>query len=154
MTNSFSEPKKRHLPAASELTINQHPFHYRLIVEGSISKSFRRIMLLTALKKLHELFRTPGTSKIHHSDVSFLSNYYDGLREISFREAHDLTTPQARIGFEIKFRRHRATLTLRQLAKQAGISSAHLCQIERGKVTPHSRTLASINQALLECEGS
>jgi DNA-binding XRE family transcriptional regulator len=154
MVTGFTEVKRRHLPSASELAIHKHPFHYLLRVEGPISKSFRRIMLLTALKKLHELFRDPGEATIHHKDSDLMSNYYSEFREISLREAHDLTTPEARSGFILKLRRHRAKLTLRQLAKRARLNSAHLCQIEKGKVKPHPTTLVSIEQALLECESA
>lgn len=152
MIGKISEIRKNSSEKASELTLYQYPFRYRLRVEGNVSKSFRRILLLTALKKLHELFREPKEAVIAHDDSPTMNNYYDEFREISFREAHTIDGREAQKGLMLKLRRHQANLTLKQLALLANLNSAHLCQIEKGKVKPHVATLARIEQALLECK--
>jgi DNA-binding XRE family transcriptional regulator len=149
-----SEIKRKDFPSASELTLYQAPFRYRLRIEGNITKRLRRVILVTALKKLHELFREPKEATIYHQDSSLLNNYRTEFRETSLREAHTLKTAEEKSGFSLKIRRHSAKLTLRQLAHKANVNSAHLCQIEKGKVKPRPSTLKKIEQALLECKAS
>jgi DNA-binding XRE family transcriptional regulator len=145
---------RKELPSASEVTLFQHPFTYRIRVEGPTSKRIRRVMLLTALKKLHELFREPNESQIKHEDAARIINDYEYPPELRFREAHKLDSSESRRGFALKIRRHHAKLSLRQLAQLAKVNSAHLCQIEKGRVKPRPGTLKKIEQALLECEAS
>ena len=48
----------------------------------------------------------------------------------------------------IRQRRRAASLSLRQLAKESGISASHLARIERGNRSPSARTLHRIAQPL------
>lgn len=53
-----------------------------------------------------------------------------------------------RVGEKIRLVRERKTLTLRQVAQQAGVSESLISQIERNKVSPAIDTLLSIADAL------
>lgn len=48
----------------------------------------------------------------------------------------------------ITYERVARRMTLAQLAELAGITSAHLCNVEQGYATPSSRVLVAMAQAL------
>ncbi len=52
------------------------------------------------------------------------------------------------IGLEIRKQRHRANLTVQQLAQQAGLSQGMMSKIENGHTSPSLSTLAALAEAL------
>lgn len=52
------------------------------------------------------------------------------------------------IGPELRARRRRARLTLRQVADRAGIRVETLCRIEKSRTSPSARTLQAVVRAL------
>lgn len=63
-------------------------------------------------------------------------------------KAEDLMTASSNVGYKIRKIRQERNLTQAELAKQAGVSTGLIGQIESGKVEPSIKTLEKISSAL------
>jgi DNA-binding XRE family transcriptional regulator len=74
---------------------------------------------------------------------------YEDLREKAERPREDTSPLGAEsVGRDLRSRRHRARMTLSEVASKAGIAAETLSRIETGKTNPSVRTVRSILRAL------
>ena len=135
----------------STLEIYLPPFWIKIQITGPTSGRGRRTILLMIFRKLRELWDEFRDVDIYHVTRGFLWTVLPP-RPISFRETPLLDTPLRRVGYALRFRRHRNRLTLREVSELTGINLGHLSEIERGKHHPSKELVRRIESALATFE--
>ncbi|PRY52153.1 transcriptional regulator with XRE-family HTH domain [Geodermatophilus tzadiensis] len=104
-----------------------------------------RLQLLAPLPTV-EYVQTPG--EFVSGQVRSVREKVDQLAETVAAEAQQVSAVRSQVGEYIREQRSAARVSLRELARTAGVSNPYLSQVERGLRKPSAEILAAIARGL------